>query len=62
MYVCCGYNNKRAIVRARDSGSSWLSVLPIECHHFDLSSPQFRDALALRYWKLFAIYVVLRLV
>ena len=47
MYVCCGYNNKQAIVHARDSGSSWLSVLPI-----DLPSQQFSDALALRYWKL----------
>ena len=24
---------KRAFVRARDIGSSWLSVLPIECHY-----------------------------
>ena len=39
-------------MRARDSGSSWLSVLPIKCHHFDLFSQQYRDALPLRYRKL----------
>jgi len=31
-------------VCARDSDSSWLSVLHMESHHFDLSSQQFRDA------------------
>ena len=31
--------------------SSWLSVVPLESHHFDLSPQEFRDALALRYRK-----------
>ena len=37
-----------AIQRARDS---WLSVLPLQSHHFDLSVQEFWDALALRYRK-----------
>ena len=27
--------------------SGWLTVLPLTCHHFDLSPQQFRDALSL---------------
>ena len=42
---------QRAILRARNSNSSWLSVLPLECNHFNLNSQEFRDTLALRYRK-----------
>ena len=43
---------RRAIQRARDTKiSSWLNVLPVAKHHFDLSASEFRDALALRYKK-----------
>ena len=31
--------------------SSWLTVLPIAKHHFDLTAQEFRDALAIRYKK-----------
>ena len=41
-----------AILRCKNSNlSSWLSVVPFEGHHFDLSPQEFRDALALRYKK-----------
>ena len=33
---------QRAILRARESASSWLSVLPLRSHHFDLSAQEFR--------------------
>lgn len=47
-----GNLQRRAIHRARDAKiSSWLNVLPVAKHHFDLSSSEFRDALALRYKK-----------
>ena len=40
----------RTIRRAIDfQTSGWLTVLPLTCHHFDLSPQQFRDALSLRY-------------
>ena len=43
---------QRAVLRAKDSNlSSWLSVVPLESYHFDLSPQEFRDALALRYRK-----------
>ena len=42
---------QRAILKARECASSWLSVLPLRSHHFDLSVQEFRDALALRYRK-----------
>ena len=43
---------QRAIVRAKDGKiSSWLNVLPMSKHHFDLSAQEFRDALAIRYRK-----------
>ena len=42
---------QRAIMRAKDCNSAWLSVIPLECHHFNLTSQEFRDALALRYRK-----------
>ena len=43
---------KRAVLRAKDSKmSSWLNVLPIAKHHFDLSDREFRDALSIRYRK-----------
>ena len=38
----------RTIRRATDfQTSGWLPVLPLTCHHFDLSPQQFRDAFAL---------------
>ena len=43
---------KRTVSRAVDGGNSnWLTVMPIARHHFDLSSVQFRDALAIRYGR-----------
>jgi len=47
-FVCL---RQRAIQRARDSYSTWLSVLPLRSHHFHLSVQEFHDALALHYWK-----------
>ena len=42
----------RAVSRAKDEKISlWLNVLPIARHHFDLTSQEFRDALAIRYKK-----------
>ena len=42
----------RTIRRAIDfQTSGWLTVLPLTCHHFDLSPQQFRDALSLRYHR-----------
>ena len=42
----------RSIKRAIDfQTSGWLTVLPLACHQFDLSSQQFRDALSLRYHR-----------
>ena len=43
---------QRSILRLKDTNlSSWLSVVPLESHHFDLSPQEFRDALALHYKK-----------
>ena len=43
---------QRAVLRAKDSNlSSWLSVVPLESHHFNLSPQEFRDPLALHYRK-----------
>ena len=43
---------QRAVIRAKDEKmSSWLTVLPVAKHHFDLSAQEFRDALAIRYRK-----------
>ena len=40
-------NTRRAITRLVGSkSSSWLTVLPIALHHFDLSATEFRDSLA----------------
>ena len=45
-------SQQRAILRAKDEKiSSWLNVIPVVKHHFDLSAQEFRDALALRYKK-----------
>ena len=59
---------QRAILLAKDCNlSSWLSVMPLESHNFDLSPQEFRDALALWYIKplldchLFVMDVVLPL-
>jgi len=41
-----------AILRCKNSNLfSWLSMVPLEGHHFDLSPQEFRDALALHYKK-----------
>ena len=41
---------QRAMDLSREKGaSSWLTVLPLEEHHFSLHKQAFRDALALRY-------------
>ena len=44
-------NYQKTIMRARDSLSSWLNVLPSTKDNYDLSSNEFRDALCLRYAK-----------
>ena len=45
-------NTRRAITRSVGSkSSSWLTVLPIALHHFDLSATEFRDSLALHYHR-----------
>ena len=45
-----GLHQQRAIQRAKDNKlSSWLTVIPVEKSHFDLSAREFRDGLALRY-------------
>ena len=45
-------NTRHAITRSAGSkSSSWLTVLPIALHHFDLSATEFRDSLALRYHR-----------
>jgi hypothetical protein len=42
--------SRRTLQRIRQhKTSSWLTVLPLVQHHFDLSAVEFRDALALRY-------------
>ena len=43
---------KKSIDQAKESGaSSWLSMLPLERHGFNLNKGEFKDALALRYNK-----------
>ena len=44
--------HQRSIQRARDNTMSvWLSVVPVEQNHFDLTAQEFCDALAVRYRK-----------
>ena len=44
--------HQRATLRMKDEKmSSWLTVLPIAKHHFDLTAQEFRDVLAIRYKK-----------
>ena len=44
---------KRCIQRKLDfQCSGWLSVIPMEGNHFDLSPCEFRDAMALRYGRI----------
>ena len=35
------------VVKGKTSTCSWLTVLPVSHHHFDLSPSEFRDALAI---------------
>ena len=43
---------QRAVLRAKHGNTSaWLTVLPLQKSHFDLSAREFRDALAIRYRK-----------
>eukprot|EP00731_Ephydatia_muelleri_P034031 Em0045g16a len=50
--VSLGNDTRRAVQRAIDGKTSaWLTVMPIACNHFDLSSVEFRDALSLRYHR-----------
>ena len=46
--VLVSLGNERAI---DGKTSAWLTVMPIACHHFDLSPVEFRDALSLRYHR-----------
>ena len=47
-------DKKHAVKRAVDSKASiWLTVIAVSHHHFNLSPTEFRDALALRYHRLF---------
>ena len=50
--VSLGNDTRRAVQRAIDEKTSaWLTVMPIACNRFDLSSVEFRDALSLRYHR-----------
>ena len=50
--VSLGNDTRRAAQRAIDGKTSvWFTVMPIACHHFDLSPVEFRDALSLRYHR-----------
>ena len=50
--VSLGNDMRRAVQRAIDGKTSaWLTIMPIACHHFDLSPVEFRDALSLRYHR-----------
>ena len=42
---------QHAILQAKACNSSWLSVVPLAAHQFDLTCQEFRDALALQYRK-----------
>ena len=45
-------------MRAKDKKiSSWVNVIPVAKHHFDLSAQEFRDALALRYKNLCCVFL-----
>ena len=45
-------DTRRAVERVIDGKTSaWLNVMPIVCHHFDLSPVEFRVALSLRYHR-----------
>ena len=50
--VTLGNDMRRAVQWAIDGKTSaWLIVMPIACHHFELSPVEFRDALSLRYHR-----------
>ena len=43
---------QRAVLRAMEEKiSSWLNVIPVAKHNFDLTAQEFRDSLAIRYKK-----------
>jgi len=46
--ICC-----RSMEQAKMNNlSGWLTMLPVSQDHYDLTAQEFRDALALHYWKL----------
>ena len=43
---------QRAVLRAKEEKiSSWLNVIPVAKHNFDLTAQEFRDSLGIRYKK-----------
>ena len=44
-------SHQRAILRSKDTLSSWLNTLPLQNDNFNLSAQEFRDAICLRYMK-----------
>ena len=45
--------NKRCVLRKMEfQCSGWLSVVPVEGNHFEMSPIEFRDAIALRYGRI----------
>ena len=50
--VSLGNDTRCAVQRAiHGKTSAWLIVMPIACHHFDISPVEFRDALSLCYYQ-----------
>eukprot|EP00731_Ephydatia_muelleri_P028493 Em0020g137a len=52
--VLANFDTKTRRAVSRSVGckpSSWLTVLPISLHHFDLSAAEFRDSLTIRYHR-----------
>ena len=42
---------QRSLLRAPNSLSAWLNIIPVQKDHFNLSAIEFRDVLCLRYMK-----------
>ena len=47
----CDPVHQRSLIRHQGSLSGWLTVLPVQKDHFNLTAVEFRDALCLRYLK-----------